>query len=70
MGSRFWAMFDDDGGLICVYVYRLGAISLVRLILGLHLKDAPFYQSSKPAFFLTHIKYSAAAAATGRSAHK
>jgi hypothetical protein len=30
--SRFWAVYDDAGGLICLAVYKRGAFEVVRRI--------------------------------------
>jgi hypothetical protein len=29
-GSRFWAVFDEDGELVCVTVYKKGAKEVIR----------------------------------------
>ncbi len=29
-GGRFWAVYDVDGSLVCVTVYRKGAMEVVR----------------------------------------
>ena len=28
--TRFWALYDEDGALICVTVYKKGAIEVMR----------------------------------------
>lgn len=33
-GSRNWAVYDDFGNLICVTVYKKGAIELVNRLSG------------------------------------
>ena len=32
-GSRHWAVFDEAGDLICLCVYKKGAVELVRRLL-------------------------------------
>ena len=32
--TRFWAVYDGDGTLVCVTVYKRGAIEVVRRLKG------------------------------------
>jgi hypothetical protein len=32
--GRFWAIYDTDGTLICVTVYKKGALEVVRRLQG------------------------------------
>ncbi len=32
--TRFWALYDEDGTLICVTVYRKGAEEVLRRLQG------------------------------------
>lgn len=31
--GRYWAVYDDDGGLICIAAYRKGARELIRKLM-------------------------------------
>ncbi len=39
-GGRFWAVYDADGQLICVTVYRKGALEVVRRLQQQNTQDA------------------------------
>jgi hypothetical protein len=39
--SRYWAVYDDDGELVCVTVYKKGAKEVVRRLTQLDPRDCP-----------------------------
>ena len=39
--GRFWAVYDSDGALVCVTVYRKGAVEVVRRLTAPSLSVAP-----------------------------
>jgi hypothetical protein len=39
--SRYWAVYDDDGQLVCVTVYKKGAKEVVRRLTQLDPRNCP-----------------------------
>jgi hypothetical protein len=39
--SRYWAVYDDDGDLVCVTVYKKGAKEVVRRLTQLDPRNCP-----------------------------
>ena len=35
-GGRYWAVYDADGTLVCVCLYKKGALEVVRRLSGKH----------------------------------
>ena len=34
--TRYWAVLDTDGSLVCLCVYRKGALEIVRRLQAMH----------------------------------
>jgi hypothetical protein len=46
--SRYWAVYDDDGELVCVTVYKKGAKEVVRRLTHASQPKQPEEDKAKP----------------------